>query len=70
MGNTEIPYESVGVGVFKDSALMGTFTLPPSNVTLIDMISVSMDPWIFPTPDRIGSFGDSMPLSSLDQYYQ
>ena len=29
VGNIEIPYESVGVGLFKDSAFMGTFTLPP-----------------------------------------
>ena len=51
MGNTEIPYESVGAGLFKDSALMGNFTLPPPNVTSINMISVSMDPWIIHTPD-------------------
>ena len=29
VGNTEIPYESVGVGLFKDSYLMRTFSLPP-----------------------------------------
>jgi hypothetical protein len=37
-------YDSVGVGMFKDSSLMGTFTLPPpfnpSNSTPICMISL------------------------------
>jgi hypothetical protein len=36
-------YMSVGVGMFKDSSLMGTFTLPPPlpspNVAPINMIS-------------------------------
>ena len=70
VGNTEIPYESVGAGLFKDSSLMGTFTLPPPNVTSINMISVSTVPWIIPTLDQIDSFGDSIPLSPLEQDYQ
>lgn len=41
MGNTDIPYESVGVGIFKDSSLMGTFSLPPPNVAFINVISTS-----------------------------
>jgi len=44
VGNIEIPFESVGAVLFKDSALMGTFTLPPPHVNSINMISVSMDP--------------------------
>jgi hypothetical protein len=67
VGNTEIPYESVGAGLFKDSALMGTFSLPPPNVHFINMISVSTDPWIIPTLDQIDSFGDAMPLSPLEK---
>lgn len=70
MGNIEVPYESVGAGLFKDSALMGTFTLPPSNVTSINTISISIDPWILPTPDQIDSFGDSIPLIPLEKNYQ
>lgn len=60
----------MGAGLFKDSALIGTFSLPPSNVTLINMIFVSTDPWIIPTPGQIDSFGDSMPLSPTEQAYQ
>lgn len=70
VGNTEIPYESVGVGLFKDSALMGTFTLPPPNVHLVNMISNSTNPWIIPTEDKNDSFSDAMPLSPLEINYQ
>jgi len=55
--NTKIPYESVGTCLFKDSTLMGTFTLPPLNVTSVNMISVSIDPRIILTLDQIDSFG-------------
>jgi hypothetical protein len=53
-------YENVGVGLLKDSTLMGTFPIPPPNipppfVALINMISTvvhetldSYDPWIVP----------------------
>lgn len=70
MGNTEIHYESVGVGLLIFFALMGIFTLPPLNVTLINMILVSIDRYIIPTLDQIDSFGDSMPLSPLEQDHQ
>lgn len=70
VGNTVIPYESVGAGLFKDSTLMGTFTLPPLNVHSVNMISVSMDPWIIPIADQIDLFGDAMPLSPLEKNYQ
>lgn len=66
VGNTEIPYESVGAGLFKDSVLMGNFTLPPPNFHSVNMISDSTDPWIIPTPDHIDSFGDVMPLIPLE----
>jgi len=70
MVNTEIPYESVGAHLFKESALMGTFSFPPLNVHSVNMISNSMDPWIIPTEDQINSFGDPMPLSPLEINYQ
>jgi len=66
VGNTKIPYESVGVSIFKGSSLVGNFTLPPPNVTSINMILGSIDPWIIPTPYQIDSFGDSMSLSPLE----
>ena len=69
VGNTEIPYKSVGAGLFKDSTLMGTFTLPPLNVHSVNMIMDSMDHWIFPTINQIDSFGDAMPLSPLEINY-
>jgi hypothetical protein len=55
-------YENVGVGLLKDSSLMGTFPIPPPDVprpsvASINMIStvphelpVSHDPWIVPDP--------------------
>lgn len=46
--HTSIPYESVGPGVFKDPTLMAAFSLPPPNVTLVDMISLKHDPWVIP----------------------
>jgi hypothetical protein len=57
-------YENVGVGLLKDSNLMGTFPIPPPDIPLpfvasINMISTtvhetleSYDPWIVP------NFGD------------
>jgi hypothetical protein len=59
--NTPPGYENVGVGLLKDSSLMGTFPIPPPpnipspSVASINMIStvprelpVSVDPWIVP----------------------
>lgn len=46
VGNTDIPYKSVGVVFFKDSSLMGTFFLPPPNVASINMVSTCHDPWV------------------------
>lgn len=51
VGKTEVPYESMGASLFKDSYLMGTFTLPPSNITSINMISISTYHWIIPSLD-------------------
>jgi hypothetical protein len=74
-------YENVGVGLLKDSSLMGTFPIPPPNVprpsvASIHMIStvphellVSSDPWIIPDPSDHLRFGDAVPLSSVESAY-
>jgi hypothetical protein len=75
-------YENVGVGLLKDSSLMGTFPIPPldvprPSVASINMIStmpheipVSSDPWIVPNPGYHLRFGNSMPLSPVESTYQ
>jgi hypothetical protein len=81
--NTPDGYENVGVGLLKDSSLMGTFPIPPppniSNMSVasIHMISmvphelpVSIDPWIVPAPGDHVRFGNVMPLSPIESDYQ
>jgi hypothetical protein len=63
-------YENVGVGLLKDSTLMGTFPIPPPNIpyhffSSINMISTnvsetpkSYDPWIVPISDYCLHYGD------------
>jgi hypothetical protein len=75
-------YENVGVGLLKDSSLMGTFPIPPpdvprSSVASINMISTvphklpaSHDPWIVPDPGDHLRFGDAMLLSPVESAYQ
>ena len=67
--HTNIPYESVGAGLFKGSTLMCIFNLPPPNVTYVNMISVKSNLWLFPSSDQIDSFGDVMPLSPTEINY-
>jgi hypothetical protein len=75
-------YENVGVGLLKDSSLMGTFPIPSPpdiphpSVASINMIStiphellVSADPWIVPDPGDHTHFGDVMPLSLVESAY-
>jgi hypothetical protein len=75
-------YENVGVGLLKDSSLMGTFPIPlldvphPS-VASIHLISTvphelpaSQDPWIVPDPGDHLRFGDIMSLSPVEFAYQ
>ena len=68
------------VGVLKDSSLMGTFPItpphPPQQATTIHMISrlekqsyESHDTWVVPNPSKIGSLGDTMPLSPTKVSY-
>jgi hypothetical protein len=75
-------YENVGVGLLKDSSLMGTFPIPPPDiptpfVASINMISTtvgeipeSYDPWIVPSSDDCLRYGDRMPLSLVELAYQ
>ena len=78
VGKTTIPYRDVGVGLVKDSGLLGTFPLPPlhevSSFASIHMITSSTiardDPWIIPSESELDSFGTSMPLSPYEQAYE
>jgi hypothetical protein len=70
IAKTPLGYENVSVGILKDSSLMGTFFIPPLNITppfvsLINMISTfvretpeSYDPWIEPSSDECLSYDD------------
>jgi hypothetical protein len=74
-------YENVGVGLQKDSTLMGTFPIPPPDVppplvASINMISTSVhethsssDPWIILKPSDYSRYGDQMPLSQVESSY-
>ena len=70
VGNTNTPYENIGMGLFKYSSLMGIFPLLPLNVATVNVISSRHDPWIVPNSDQLESFGDVMPLSPAEQMYQ
>jgi hypothetical protein len=75
-------YENVGVGLLKDSSLMGTFPIPPPDVprsffASINMISTSIhelptshDPWIVPNPGDYLRYSDEMSLSPVESAYQ
>jgi hypothetical protein len=75
-------YENVGVGLLKDSSLMGTFPIPPpdvprSSVASINMIStlphellVSHDPWIVPDPGDHLFYGNEMSLIPVESAYE
>jgi hypothetical protein len=79
---TPLGYENVGVGLLKDSSLMGTFPIPPPviphpYVTLINMISTyvretpaSYDTRIVPNPGDHIRYGDQIPLSLVKLAYQ
>jgi hypothetical protein len=83
IAKTPLGYENVGVGLLKDSSLMGTFPIPPPpniprpSVASINMIytmpcelPVSADPWIVPDPGDHVRFGNVMPLSPIESDYQ
>jgi hypothetical protein len=69
------------VGLLKDSTLLGTFPLPPPNISpsiaQINMISIdigkslgSYDPWVIPTPNKYDNYNDRMPLSPVELAYE
>ena len=82
ISKTPLRYENVGVGLLRDSTLMGTFLIPPLDVpppffTSINMIStsvhetpVSHDPWIVPNPGDYLLYGEQIPLSPVESAYQ
>jgi len=53
--HTTIPYESMGIGLFKDPALIGVFSLPPPNIAPINMISIRSDAWVVPPVNQVDS---------------
>jgi hypothetical protein len=80
LGDSRITYEIVGVGILKDSSLMGTFPtpLPPTtqHISTINMILTmayqsleSSDPWLVPSPLEFDPLGDAMPLSPAEASY-
>jgi hypothetical protein len=80
LGDSKITYESVGVGLLKDSFLMGTFPtlLPPTTqyISMFNMISTmahrsfeSSDPWIILSPLEFDTVGGTMPLSHAKAEY-
>jgi hypothetical protein len=82
ISKTPLGYENVGVGLLKDSTLMGTFPIPPpdippSFVTSINMISTgvhetpeSYDPWVVPHSGDYLCYDDKMSLSLVESTYQ
>jgi hypothetical protein len=82
IAKTPTGYENVGVGLLKDSSLMGTFPIPPPDVprpsfSSINMISTiphelptSHDPWVVPDPGDHLRFDDVMSLSPVEFAYQ
>ncbi len=76
VGGSSSSYESVGVGIFKDSSLMGAFPSSPPSVASVNMITSmvqqsqeSFDPWVVPDPSTIELLGDAMPLSIDEEQY-
>lgn len=56
LGKTKITYENARAGLFKDSTLMGNFSLPPlTNVSMVNMID---------------NFRETMPLSAIEQAFK
>jgi len=71
-------YASVGVGILKDSSLLGAFPLSPLDITHIDIFNMiysighsssAYDPWVIPDPSKVESFGASMSLLSAKLSY-
>ncbi len=63
------PYESVAVGLFKYSSLMGIFSLTPPHVASVNMVSIKSDPCVIPSPACVDTWGKVMPLSTDEINY-
>lgn len=74
LGQYNLQYKSVGVGLLKYSSLMGVFLLPPLDpphvVSTLNMIRVmvkrsseSFDSWIVHNPSSTKTLSDTMSLS-------
>jgi hypothetical protein len=75
-------YENVGVGLLKDSTLMGMFPIPPPDIppplaASINMIStfvrenhLSYDPWLIDEPGDYSHYGNQIPLSPIESAYK
>jgi hypothetical protein len=82
ISKTPPSYENVGVGLLKDSTLMGTFPIPPPDIppplfTSINMISTYVhetpeyyDPWIVPNSGDYLRYDNIMPLIMVESPYQ
>ena len=72
-----IPYEYVGVGLMKDSNLIGTFIIaPPSvlrkiyNINMISSITIPFyDTWVVPSESKLDSYNGEIPLSPFEYAY-
>jgi hypothetical protein len=80
LGDQKIMYESIGVGLLKDSSLMRTFPTPlpltTYHIATINMILItsyqsleSSNPWIVPCPLEFDALGDIVPLSPAETSY-
>jgi hypothetical protein len=82
IAKTPSGYENVGVGLLKDSSLMGTLPIPSPDVPHPSVASINMistmphelpalhDPWIVPDPGDHLRFSDIMSLSPIESAYQ
>lgn len=84
MGDHPVQFKSVGVGLFKNSSLMGVFPqllLPNSpstyTTTCVHMLSsctyrphILNDTWVVPSESDIDQHGDHMPLIPTKLDYQ
>lgn len=66
-------YENFGVGLLKDSSLIGTCALPlpdfPTTIAQVNMILSnigSYDPWIVPTESYYKIYDDRIPFSPIE----
>lgn len=69
IGQIKPHYEDIGVGLLKDSPIIGVFPEVPSPYATINMIT-SNNPWPLRSPSNIETIGDWMPLSPYERFYE